>query len=118
MRKLLVLLGAFLLFTYALFGAERSNNKEVALFESTYTGPFEKLSNISCPYAGAIILPQTFQYLTEHNPTDQAKKIKAFLGSSFEFRYFKSRFPAIRFKRVQHPALTHPLFILFQNLRI
>ena len=118
MRKLLVLLGAFLLFTYALYGAERSNAKEVALFESTYTGPFEKLSNISYPSASAIILPHTFQYLAEHSPTDQAKKIKAFLDSSFEFRYYKSYFPTIPFKRVPHPALSHPLFILFQNLRI
>lgn len=118
MRKLLVVFGVFLLFTYALFGADKSDMEKLVHFKSAPIQPNEKLRNISQPIAAEIILPQACQYLAEHNPTDQAKKIKALSGSPYNFHYLRSIYPTLRHAGTPNPKLSHPLFILFQNLRI
>lgn len=118
MSKLLVLFGVFLLFTCALFGADKSDMEKLVHFKSAPIQPNEKLRNISQPIAAEIILPQACQYLAEHSPTDQAKKIKAFFGSSYHIYYPRSIFPSLRHAGIRNPKLSHPLFILFQNLRI
>lgn len=118
MRKLLVLFGAFLLLTCALFGAEKNNDKEVVLFQVIQNGSFEKLNSRTYPPASALILPNSVQYLAEHNPSDQSKKIKAFLGASFYFFYHKTLFPTVLNKWVKTTTLSNPLFILFRNLRL
>lgn len=118
MSKLLVLFGVFLLFSSALFGSDKSSTERPVLFKSAPAQPTEKLSNISQPFAAAIILPHGCQYMAEHNPTDQAKKIKALSGSPYNFHYLRSIYPTLRHAGTPNPKLSHPLFILFQNLRI
>jgi hypothetical protein len=118
MRKLLVLFGAFLLFICPLFGTEKNNDKGPVLLELSQEELFEELSAITYPPTSPVILPYSLQYLAEHSPSDQFKKIKAFLGSSFNFFYHKSLFPALLDTRVSNPVLSNPLFILFRNLRL
>lgn len=118
MGKLLALFGVFLLFTCSIFGTEKSNNSGTVPLELIQEELFEELGTITYPSASPVILPYSLQYAAEQNPSDQLKKNKAFLGSSFYFFYHKSLFAAVLDKRVKNPVLSNPLFILFRNLRL
>ena len=115
MKRLSVLIGAFLLFTPSLFGRYENNTKAADFFEPDQ---IEKLSTLTCHPDSPIVLPTSVQYLAEQSPSDQFKKIKTFLGASFYFFCPKSFNPAILNQWANLPTLSNPLFILFRNLRL
>lgn len=118
MGKLLVLLAAFLLFACHLFGTEKSKDNGTVPLELIQEELFEELGTITYPPASPVILPDSVQYLAEQNPSDQLKKTKAFLGSSFGFISHKSVFPTVFERWGNNLVLSNPLFILFRNLRL
>ncbi|HLT06885.1 MAG TPA: hypothetical protein VK014_05125 [Cyclobacteriaceae bacterium] len=111
MKQLLIIFGFFVFFTSFLFGV-RENSSTAAVFDQP-----QKLSAISCP-SPAIILPSVFQPFGEQSPSDQFKKVKSFLGSSFLFFCSGQNYHFEKNNRSNNLLLFDQLFILYHNLRL
>jgi len=114
MRKFLILYGIAIAFTSLLFGMDR-HFPVAALFEPD---GLEKISPTTSPSSSSVVLPPVFQPAGEPSVSDQSKKIKTLLGSSFQSFIYKSLFPTIQTDWIKSHRIHLQLFILFRNLRI